>query len=63
MECKECGKELDIIDPKTKAYIAIYQVRMGHLSHHEYPVGQLYEEFEPDEDVGYYCSDCLSKGV
>jgi len=58
-ECDKCGKPIgDEENP-------IYQVRKG------YAVDvQPYKHMEPDrvdfepyEDVGYYCSDCLLKGV
>ena len=54
MKCDKCGKRIDTIEEGTKAYIPAYQVRMGHFEN---------GCFVPDEDVGHYCSKCLSKGV
>ena len=44
MECK-CGKVIGTEEEPA------YQVRVGHTNEED--------EFEPDEDVGYYCSNCL----
>jgi len=58
MKCSgNCGKNLK--DEKV-----VYEVRVGHIEE----VAKAYrvtkeEQFIPDEDVGYYCSECLAKGV
>ena len=59
MKCSgKCGKNLE----EEKG--VVYQVRAGHLEKgpkaHQVTIE---EEFIPDEDVGYYCSECLAKGV
>lgn len=62
MKCSgNCGKDLENEEH-------VYQVRAGHL---DSTVGDapgvisppLEEEFIPESDVGYYCSECLAKGV
>ena len=59
----KCGKEIDTIYEEDGTYIPAYQVRMGHFLYTRLYEGFLCEDFEPDEDVGYFCSECLSKGV
>jgi len=54
MKCDKCGKEIDTIDEDSKAYVPAYEVRMGHFED---------GVFMADEDVGHYCSECLSKGA
>ena len=63
MNCDKCGLQMDMdtTDP-------VYQVRVGHIGTRVSDVPDvsappLEEVFEPDEDVGHYCSECLSKGV
>lgn len=58
MQCSgNCGKDLE------KEGI-IYQVRAGNIqevvSTHS---SETEGEFIPTEDIGYYCSECLAKGV
>ena len=57
MKCSKCGKKMDTKDKETKTYIPAYQVRKVHFS-----IGE-YSDIESDKHVGYYCSECLSKGV
>lgn len=58
MKCSgNCGKDLENEE-------CVYQVRTGRIgevecAHH----GESEEEFIADSDVGYYCSECLAKGV
>lgn len=57
--CSGCGKRLKKDEP-------IYQVRVGHLDEVYEEVGEVFEEkedFIPDEDVAYYCYDCLPKEI
>lgn len=49
MVCNKCGKEIG-----TEGEMA-YEVRIGYADENE--------TFIPEEDVGYYCSDCLKEGV
>ena len=49
MECNGCGKKIGVGEDDA------YQVRVGSVSDDD--------TFEPNEDVGYYCSECLSRGV
>ena len=63
MECSKCGKEIGQVDEKGNVEAA-YLVQMGRAGTiHEEGVEEPYEDFFPDEDVGYFCSECLSKGV
>ncbi|GAI78522.1 unnamed protein product [marine sediment metagenome] len=58
MKCSgNCGKNLEEEE-------VVYQVRRGRFEEmaKEHRLTQE-EEFIPDEDVGYYCSECLAKGV
>lgn len=58
MKCSgSCGKDLE--EEQT-----VYQIRAGHIEKvaKEHRV-VMEEEFIPDQDVGYYCSECLVKGV
>ena len=51
--CSRCDK------PLWEEGVVAYQVRMGHI-------GDSYDgdpEFFPEEDVGYYCGDCLKKSM
>ena len=50
MVCKSCGKEIG------KPYLPAYQVRVGYVEDDGVT-------FIPDEDIGYFCSECLMKGV
>lgn len=58
MKCSgNCGKDLEEEE-------VVYQVRAGRLeevvdAHHS----KSKDEFVADSDVGYYCSECLAKGV
>lgn len=56
MECSTCGKKIGDIDEETGGVNPAYQVRRG-------SVEEDGVTFLPEEDVGYYCSGCLSKGV
>lgn len=59
MKCSgNCGKNLEEEEG------VVYQVRAGHLEEvvHAHHLTKE-EEFIPDSDVGYYCSECLAKGV
>jgi len=49
MKCDKCGKPIGAEEE------AAYQVRAGHADDDD--------DFVPDEDVGYYCTDCLARGV
>ena len=52
MKCDKCGKGIDTIDKDSKAYVPACEVRMEHFE------GDV---FIPDEDMGHYCSACLSE--
>jgi len=55
MKCDKCGKRIgapDCSPPFRKAY----QVRVGEVEEDEVT-------FTPDEDVSYFCSECLKDGV
>jgi len=60
MNCDNCGKEIGFVSETD--HEPAYQVRVGYFSP-EHLADQVYGEFIPDEDIGYYCSECLSKGV
>ena len=59
MECAKCHKEIgtvkDGIPQLPPAYRQALQVRVGYVDESG--------DFEPEEDVGYYCSGCLADGV
>jgi len=50
MKCSKCSQDIG-----TEGKPA-YQVRMGYVEDDGIT-------FLPEEDVGYYCSECLSGGV
>ena len=54
MTCDRCGKEIGKPECPIE-YKDVYQVRIGEVDEEN--------NFIPDEDSGYYCSDCLAKGV
>lgn len=58
MKCSgNCGKNLEEEE-------IVYQVRAGHLEEVvEALHGSTEDEFAVDSDVGYYCSECLAKGM
>ncbi len=53
MKCDKCGKEIGTEE-------SIYQVRVGYES---VLSGDYGPEFIPIETIGYYCSECLEKGI
>ena len=55
MVCSKCKKKIGTPDLPPQ-YQQAFQVRVGYKEDDGVT-------FIPDEDVGYYCSDCLSKGV
>ena len=59
MECQKCHKEIgtvrDGIPQVAAPYRQAYRVTAGYVEESG--------DFEPEEDVGYYCSDCLADGV
>ena len=55
MKCDRCKKEIGKTEP-TGAWEEAFQVRVGYIEEDGIT-------FQPDEDVGYYCSKCLSEGV
>lgn len=59
MKCSgNCGKDLE------EGKEVVYQVRAGHIEKVVYALSKTKEdEFIPDTDIGYYCSECLVKGV
>lgn len=55
MECETCHKEIGNLEGPPE-YRQVYQVRVGYLNDDGVT-------FIPDEDVGYYCSECLKEGA
>lgn len=55
MQCNKCGKEIGRPECPPP-YQQAFQVRVGYVEDDEIT-------FIPDEDVGYFCSECLSEGV
>ena len=58
-KCDKCGKPIGDDDNP------IYQVRKGYAGEVQ-PYKHMEPdrtEFFPEEDVGYYCSECLKQGV
>ena len=55
MECSKCHKEIGYPEAPPQ-YQQVFQVRVGSVEDDGIT-------FLPDEDAGYYCSECLSKGV
>ncbi len=57
MKCSgSCGKTF-------KEEEVVYQVRAGKVEEVKDTFrGTSEDEFVPDSDVGYYCSECLAKG-
>lgn len=49
MECHKCGKAIGTRD------VLAYQVRAGYADEDD--------DFLPDQELGYYCGDCLAEGV
>jgi hypothetical protein len=54
MECQTCHKEIGKME-LPPPYRQAFQVRAGYVDESG--------DFEPKEDVGYYCSECLKDGV
>jgi len=59
MECSKCHKEIGTVKEGIPLleppYRQAFQVRVGYVDEDG--------DFEPEEDVGYYCSDCLANEV
>ena len=55
MVCDKCKKEIGTSTCPPQ-YQQAFQVRVGSIEDDG-------TTFLPDEDVGYYCSDCLKEGV
>ena len=56
MECSICKNEIG--NPKCLSqHQQAFQVRVGSIEEDDGVT------FLPDEDIGYYCSECLKEGV
>ena len=53
MLCSTCGMEIGRPELPPE-YRQAFQVRVGYVEDDE-------KTFQPEEDVGYYCSECLSR--
>lgn len=55
MNCTKCENKIGT-ENSPPQYKQAFQVRVGHIEDDEIT-------FLPHEDIGYYCSECLKKGV
>jgi hypothetical protein len=59
MQCDKCHNEIGK-DTCPPSHQKAYQVRVGYVIDEE---NKPFGEFIAEEDVGYYCSECLKDGV
>jgi len=55
--CHECGRKVDT------SVEQVYQVEAGYMDVYEVGTEDEWEDFNPQDLVGLYCSECLKGGV